>query len=189
MRDLLSGHSTQVAPLLLNKVLVAGPCRGRIVEVEAYGGAEDAASHAYRGRRRANASMFGPPGTLYVYFTYGMHHCANVVTGPEGDGQAVLIRALRPLSGQELMSERRGVKVGPDLTNGPAKLCQALGIDRAHDGLDLLAPEAPIRLLDDGMAPPIRPASGPRVGISQATEARWRFAVPDDPCLSRPKLP
>lgn len=184
MRPLLAAHSSEVAPLLLNKVLLAGGCATRIVEVEAYGGADDEASHAHRGLRRANASMFGPPGTLYVYFTYGMHHCANVVTGPEGDGQAVLIRSAAPLWGIETMRARRNVIRDRDLTNGPAKLCQALGIDRSHDGLDLLNPDSPVRLADDGTPPPQRPQVGPRVGISRETARRWRFSIPDDPHVS-----
>ena len=106
-RSLLAGPSTEVAPLLLNKVLVAGECSGRIVEVEAYCGAEDPASHAFRGPTARNASMFKGPGILYVYFTYGMHWCANVVTGAEGDGWAVLLRALAPLTGLETMRARR----------------------------------------------------------------------------------
>jgi DNA-3-methyladenine glycosylase len=184
VRSLLAAHSSEVAPLLLNKILLAGGCAGRIVEVEAYGGADDEASHAHRGRRRANASMFGPPGTLYVYFTYGMHHCANVVTGSEGDGQAVLIRSIAPLWGLETMRARRSVTRDRDLTNGPAKLCQALGIDRSHDGLDLLDPESSIRLLDDGVPPPERPTVGPRVGITRATALGWRFSIPGDPYVS-----
>jgi DNA-3-methyladenine glycosylase len=183
---------------LLNKVLARGDRTGRIVEVEAYHGANDAASHAYRGLTPRTAIMFGPPGFLYVYFTYGMHWCANVVCGPEGEAAAVLIRALAPLTGVDEMWEARGpaARQERDLCNGPAKLCQALGITGADDGADLLAtrqrsgppggPPGVVRLLDDGTPPPRRPGSGLRIGITQATEKRWRFWVPGDPSVSRP---
>ena len=154
--------SVAVAPELLNKVMVAGPCRGRIVEVEAYAGPLDPASHAYRGPTARNATMFGPPGHLYVYFTYGMHFCANAVTGEQGEGQAVLLRALAPLAGIDLMQARRPAARRPsDLASGPAKLCQALGIVRDHDGTDLVDGGA-VQLVDDGVAPPDAP------GVSRA---------------------
>jgi DNA-3-methyladenine glycosylase len=198
-RSDLEGNPVAVAQGLLNKVLARGDRTGRIVEVEAYHGANDAASHAYRGRTPRTAIMFGPPGFLYVYFTYGMHWCANVVCGPEGEAAAVLIRALAPLTGVEAMWEARrpGARQERDLCNGPAKLCQALGITGADNGTDLLAPRrrsgpvggAPrgiVRLLDDGTPPPRRPGRGTRIGITQATEKRWRFWVPGDPAVSRP---
>ncbi|MEP6659771.1 MAG: DNA-3-methyladenine glycosylase [Acidimicrobiales bacterium] len=185
-RSLLAGPSTEVAPLLLNKVLVAGECSGRIVEVEAYCGGEDPASHAFRGPTVRNASMFKGPGVLYVYFTYGMHWCANVVTGAEGDGWAVLLRALAPLTGLETMrARRRAARFDRDLCSGPAKLCAALGIDRALDGVDLLAPRSAIALIDDGTPPPVRPGNTPRVGITQATDRLWRWFVEGDPNVSR----
>ena len=176
-----------VAPRLLNKVLVSGDRSGRIVEVEAYHGANDAASHAYRGLTPRTAVMFGPPGFLYVYFTYGMHWCANVVCGPEGEAAAVLIRALAPMTGLEAMREARpAVRSDRELCNGPAKLCQALGITGADNGSDLLVPaEGAVRLVDDGTPPPRRPGRGTRIGIKEATEKRWRFWVPADPCVSR----
>jgi len=168
-----------VAPWLLNKVLARGPRAGRIVEVEAYKGKQDAASHAYGGLTRRTEVMFGPPGHLYVYFTYGMHWCANVVCGPEGLAAAVLIRALVPLRGVEQMRLARvAARRDRDLCNGPAKLCQALGITGADNGADLLARPgriAGVRLVDDGMAPPERPAQGLRIGISVAKEEPWRF--------------
>jgi DNA-3-methyladenine glycosylase len=177
--------STAVAPELLNKVLVVGPCQGRIVEVEAYAGTLDPASHAYLGRTARNATMFGPPGHLYVYFTYGMHFCANAVTGEDGDAQAVLLRALAPTAGLEVMQARRpAARRTADLTSGPAKLCQALGIGREQNGSDLVRGRGP-RIVDDGVPPPDQPGVGRRVGINQAVDRPWRWFVPDDPNLSR----
>jgi DNA-3-methyladenine glycosylase len=183
----LEGNPVAVAPWLLHKVLAVGDRAGRIVEVEAYHGANDAASHAYRGLTPRTAIMFGPAGFLYVYFTYGMHWCANVVCGPDGEAAAVLIRALAPLSGLEAMrAARPKARRDLDLCNGPAKLCQALGITGADDGTDLLSRgRGGVRLLDDGTPPPRRPARGPRIGIRVATERRWRFWVPGDPNVSR----
>ncbi|HVL03628.1 MAG TPA: DNA-3-methyladenine glycosylase, partial [Acidimicrobiales bacterium] len=127
-RDFYRRDPREVAPELLHKVLVSGPCRGLIVEVEAYCGAADPASHAFRGPTRRNATMFGPPGHLYVYFTYGMHWCANAVCGNEDEGVAVLLRALRPVDGLgEMWPRRPAAKRERDLCSGPARLCQALG--------------------------------------------------------------
>jgi DNA-3-methyladenine glycosylase len=197
-RSDLLGNPVTVAPWLLNKVLVRGDRAGRIVEVEAYHGANDAASHAYRGETPRTAIMFGPPGFLYVYFTYGMHWCANVVCGPDGEASAVLIRALAPLTGlDEMWQARPAARLERDLCNGPAKLCQALGITGADNGTDLLAPgrgartkgraaaAGETRLLDDGTPPPRRPGRGPRIGIKVATEKPWRFWVEGDPSVSR----
>jgi len=200
-RSDLEAGPVAVAPGLLNKVLVQGERAGRIVEVEAYHGANDAASHAYRGPTPRTAVMFGPPGFLYVYFTYGMHWCANVVCGPEGEAAAVLIRALTPISGLPAMRRARpAARLDRDLCNGPAKLCQALGITGADNGVDLLAAEggpvgAPrpgrsrgeglVRLVDDGTPPPRRPGRGTRVGIKEAREKRWRFWVPRNTAVSR----
>ena len=185
------GDPVDVAPWLLNKVLVSGTRAGRIVEVEAYKGAVDPASHAYRGETRRTTVMFGPPAYLYVYFTYGMHWCANVVTGPAGEASALLVRALAPLRGQEEMRRLRpAARRDRDLCNGPAKLCQALGITGADNGTDLLArsnsPHAgAVRLVDDGTPPPKRPAQGRRIGIRVATEEPWRFWVAGEECVSR----
>jgi DNA-3-methyladenine glycosylase len=166
-----------VAPELLNKLLVAEDGRrGRIVEVEAYCGAEDPAAHTYRGRTARNASMFGPGGHLYVYFTYGMHWCANVVCGEEGEGVGVLMRALEPVAGLELMrAARPKAKTDRDLCRGPARLAQAFGITRADDGDDLR--RGRIRVLDDGVEPPGAPHVGPRIGISEAVHEPWRWHV------------
>lgn len=178
-RTALAGDSPDVARFLLNKVLRAGPCAGRIVEVEAYR-SDDAASHSFRGLTKRTEVMFGRPGHLYVYFVYGMHWCANVVTGADGDGQAVLLRALAPLRGIELMSVRRNGAA--KLSAGPATLCQALGIDGILDGVDLCAADrraaVPIGLYDDGVAPPAEPIVGPRIGITKAVDVPWRFRVP-----------
>jgi len=190
----LQGDPVTTAQWLLNKVLARGDRAGRIVEVEAYHGADDAASHAYRGPTPRTAVMFGPPGYLYVYFTYGMHWCANVVCGPEGEAAAVLIRALEPLAGLEEMWEARpAARLERDLCNGPAKLCRALGITGADTGADLLArPRRAasgaglVRLRDDGTPPPRRPGIGTRIGIRVATEKPWRFWVPGSPSVSRP---
>lgn len=187
-REFFARDAIEVAPELLNLVLVGHGAAGRIVEAEAYGGELDAASHAYRGATRRNATMFGPPGHLYVYFTYGMHHCANVVCGPDGVAQAVLIRALAPLSGRGAMRRRRGGRFSDaELCSGPAKLCQALGIDRADDGADLVAGGG-LALVDDATPPPADPRCGRRVGLSawtgEAAAYRWRFAVPGDPNVS-----
>jgi DNA-3-methyladenine glycosylase len=179
-RAVLGAHAVDVAPRLLGVLLVHGPCVGRIVEVEAYGGGDDDASHARNGRTARNASMFGPPGTLYVYFTYGMHHCANVVTGACGDGQAVLIRAVEPVAGLPEMRSRRGPAARRDagLADGPGKVCQAFDLHRRHDGLDLCAPAArgaPM-LCTDG-TPPLSWTATPRIGIRRATERPWRFVA------------
>lgn len=172
-RSLLAGDAPDVAPMLLNKLLVHGECVGRITEVEAYR-EDDPASHTYRGRTDRNAVMFGAPGHLYVYFTYGMHHCCNVVTGPSGHGAAVLLRAVEPIAGVDLMRERRRGR--PQLADGPAKLCQAFAIGPEHNGTDLCR-GGDVGLFDDGVPPPDLPLVGPRIGISKAVEVPWRFRV------------
>jgi DNA-3-methyladenine glycosylase len=180
------GDPVDIAPWLLNKVLVRGGRAGRIVEVEAYKGALDAASHAYRGETPRTSVMFGPPGHLYVYFTYGMHWCANVVCGPDGQAGAVLVRALAPVRGlAEMRRARLAARRDRDLCNGPAKLCQALGITGADNGTDLLAARARVRLVDEGTPPPESPAQGRRIGIRVATEEPWRFWVAGEENVSR----
>jgi DNA-3-methyladenine glycosylase len=175
-----------VAPELLNKVLVRGDMMARIVEVEAYCGDRDPGSHAFRGRTPRNATMFGPAGRLYVYFTYGMHHCANVVCDEEGVAGAVLLRGLTPLAGLEEMRIGRPRAVhDADLCSGPAKLCQALGLDRTLDGADLVTADHGVFVGDDGVPPPVRPAITGRIGLSVAADLPWRFYVPGAVGLSR----
>jgi len=173
-------HPVQVAPELLNKLLVRDDGRaGRIVEVEAYAGREDPAAHSFRGETARNASMFGEGGHMYVYFTYGMHWCANAVCGPEGEGWGVLLRAMEPVSGLDLMREARGHPARDSLlASGPGRLGQAMGITKALDGADLVSGDQGIRLVSDGMAPPADVVAGPRVGIRQAVEQPWRWWVP-----------
>jgi DNA-3-methyladenine glycosylase len=172
-RAFFARHSSVVAPDLLGKVLVVGSCRGRITEVEAYGGSDDGASHAARGQTPRNTVMFGSAGVLYVYFTYGMHHCANIVTGPVGDAQAVLLRGVEPLEGLDQMRLRRPkARSDRDLANGPGKLCAAFDIDLRHNGLDLT--KGPINIFDDGFAPE-SVVTTPRVGISKAADVPWRW--------------
>jgi DNA-3-methyladenine glycosylase len=188
-RDFYELPSPELAPRLLNKLLVKADGRvGRIIEVEAYGGVHDPASHAYRGLTPRNRAMFGPPGHMYVYFSYGVHWCANVVTGAPDTGEAVLLRALDPVDGLDLMraarwrNQRRQVDL--DLCRGPGRLCQAMGIDRSLDGADLVGEDAALWLEDDGTSPPVRPVVTPRIGISVATDVCWRFAVPSHPGVS-----
>jgi DNA-3-methyladenine glycosylase len=186
-RRFFEGDSRDVAPRLLNKLLVRGERVGRIVEVEAYAGALDPASHAYRGRTARNATMFGPPGHLYVYFTYGMHFCANVVCGGDGEAWAVLLRGLTPLAGLEEMRAARGpaARRDRDLCSGPGKLCQALGLDRTFDGADLVTGDRGVLVGDDGTPPPPDPAVSGRIGLSVAAEVPWRFYVAGAVGLSR----
>jgi DNA-3-methyladenine glycosylase len=152
----------------------------RIVEVEAYG-PDDPASHAFRGQTPRNSVMFGPPGHLYVYFTYGMHHCMNVVTGATAEGSAVLLRAAEPLEGVEEMILRRRREGPLDLCSGPGRLAQALGVDRRKDGVDLVA-DGDLWLEAGSRAEPI--ATGNRVGVHETTR-HWRYWVDGDPFVSR----
>ena len=156
------------------------------MEVEAYRGSEDAASHAFKGPTKRNAIMFGPPGHLYVYFTYGMHFCANAVCGPEGTGHAVLLRALAPVAGKSAMRAARppGTADG-QLTNGPAKLCQAFAITAADNGADLLTGDHGLLIKDDGTPPPAAPGVSARIGIRLAAGLPWRWWVPGDPNVSK----
>jgi len=177
----------EVAPDLLNKLLVtADGRRARIVETEAYCGAIDAAAHTYRGPTARNATMFGPPGKLYVYFTYGMHWCANTACGEAGEGVGVLLRAAEPIARLDLMyAVRRAAKRDRDLCSGPARLCQAFGITRAQDGIDLVNGDGGLLIVDDGVAPPADPMVGARIGIRRAAEEPWRWYVRGNPNVSK----
>lgn len=170
--------TTHVARELLNKVLAMPDGRsGRIVEVEAYCAGIDPAAHTYRGRTARNATMFGEPGHMYVYFTYGMHWCANAVAWEHAPGAGVLMRALEPLSGLDAMHEARGGVAERLLCSGPARLTQALGITGALNGADLVDGDGP-RILDDGVPPPLHPIATPRIGIREGLEHLWRWYVP-----------
>ncbi len=182
-----AAHAFAVAPLLLGAVIRANGVAVRLTEVEAYGGAgEDPGSHAFRGPGRRNATMFGPAGRLYVYFTYGMHWCANVVCGPEGEASAVLLRAGEVIDGVELARVRRpSARNDAELARGPARLTLALGITGADDGVDLAT--GPVRLeLSRTPAEPY--ASGPRTGVSgpggDGAAFPWRFWLPADRTVS-----
>jgi DNA-3-methyladenine glycosylase len=178
LRDILAGPVLEAAPALLGRLLVSDIGGERvsvvITEVEAYDGANDPASHAFRGETPRNASMFGPAGTLYVYRSYGIHWCMNVTCGAEGVASAVLLRGGRPVEGVEVMEERRRRSVS--LADGPGKLCQALGVTREHDGVDVLGPGSVVRVegvVEDGLVV----EATPRVGISRAVEREWRFVA------------
>ncbi len=186
-REFYDRDPLRVAPELLGKLVIRGRRVGRIVEVEAYRGSEDPASHAYRGKTRRNATMFGPPGRLYVYFTYGMHWCANAVCWPDGRAGAVLLRALAPEQGLDEMSAMRPkARHTRDLCSGPAKLCQAFGLDGSFDGADLVSGAGDIVIASDGVAPPRSPGRSERIGVTPSTGVRWRWWWPGDPNVSRP---
>ena len=186
-RAFFDRDSLTVAPELLNKVLIGNGVSARLVEVEAYRAAEDPGSHAYRGRTPRNGSMFGAPGTLYVYFSYGNHWCMNAVCGPGERADAVLLRAAAPLTGLETMRARR-VKAARDrdLAAGPGRLGQAFAADRALDGTSLL--RGPLRIVDDGTPPPETRGVSARIGLGVGKGERlpYRFYVPGDPNVSRP---
>jgi len=192
------------AQALLGCILVhaapEGLTAGRISETEAYL-CDDPACHAFRGQTARNATMFGPPGHAYIYLTYGMHYCCNAVTAPEGTAEAVLLRAVEPLAGVELMRRRRGlserdkgaddakarIRQGRALCGGPGKLCQAFGLDRALDGWDLTTPTR-LWIASAGEKRPEEPGSiitTPRIGITQATDRLWRFTLRGDPYVSK----
>lgn len=176
-----------VAVELLNKILVGPDGRsGRIVETEAYCGPLDPAAHTFRGKTARNATMFGPPGHLYVYFTYGMHWCCNAVCGKQDEGVGVLLRALAPMTGLDVMrAARLKAKHDRDLCSGPARLTQAMGIDGSHDGIDLVTGRGGYRIVDDGTPPPQELVATGRIGIRHAADAPLRWYVPDDPNVSR----
>jgi DNA-3-methyladenine glycosylase len=179
--SLLERPVLEVAPLLLGATLRHGDVALRLTEVEAYDGEHDPGSHAHRGQTPRNSVMFGSAGHLYVYFTYGMHHCCNVVCGPEGTAAAVLLRAGEVVDGLETARERRPRCPDRDLARGPARLCRALGIDLDQNGARL---DTPPLTLEPGPAPETV-ASGPRVGLRLASDRAWRFWLPEEPTVSR----
>ncbi len=182
LRGLLAGPVLDVAPRLLGAVLRHGEVACRITEVEAYDGPDDPGSHAYRGPTARNAVMFGPPGHLYVYFTYGMHYCCNVVCGPEGSPRAVLLRAGEVVDGLDLARARRTpARTDRDLARGPANLCQALGIGSPENGADLTVPPLTLTLARHA---PAEVGTGPRVGLRLAADRPWRFWIPGEPSVS-----
>ncbi len=173
----------QLAPLLIGVTLLVDGVGGRIVETEAYDRA-DPASHSFRGPTARNAAMFGPAAHAYVYRSYGVHWCLNLVCGQPGDGAAVLIRALEPTHGLAQMHARRGVQDERLLCAGPGRLAQALGIDASFDGLPLQAPPFELLPRPDG-APPPALLTGPRIGITRAADVPWRFGKAGSRYLSR----
>jgi DNA-3-methyladenine glycosylase len=185
----LAGDSLDVAPLLLGDLLTAtsesGTVTARIVEVEAYRGRDDPASHSYKGKTARNAVMWGPAGHLYVYFVYGMHFCANVVCGADGEPSAVLLRAGEIVDGLDLARSRRGAaRRDVEFGKGPARLTSALGIGREHNGTTLTDPHGPLTLADCGQVPSTEVRSGPRVGVAAARDAPWRFWLDGHPAVS-----
>jgi DNA-3-methyladenine glycosylase len=183
-RDFFARSVHEVAPDLIGVTLLVDGVGGTIVEVEAYDH-EDPAAHGYGGRTARNASMFGPPGHAYVYRSYGIHWCLNLVCEEEGVANAVLLRALEPTHGIDAMRARRGLDDERLLASGPGRLCQALAVTRDHDGLALDQP--PFELLARAREPQI--AIGPRIGITKAAERPWRYALAGSRFLSRPVRP
>jgi DNA-3-methyladenine glycosylase len=188
-REQLSAPALRIAPRLIGAVVVSRvdglEVAVRLTEVEAYEGTDDPASHAYRGPTPRTAVMFGPPGYLYCYFTYGMHWCANIVCDGDGRASAVLLRAGEIVRGGEIARARRpAARHAQELARGPARLATCLGLGAATDGLDLLDPQSQVQL--ESMPARRRPrvVSGPRVGIVRATERPWRFWLADDPTVS-----
>ena len=179
-REFFARSVHEVAPDLIGATLLVDGVGGTIVEVEAYD-QDDPASHGFRGRTARTASMFGPPGHAYVYRSYGIHWCLNLVCAGEGRAEAALVRALEPTRGVEAMRERRGAEALRALCSGPGKLCQALGISRVHDGLPL--DEPPFELIERESEP--RLLVGTRIGITRAVEHPWRYGLADSPFLSR----
>lgn len=185
----LAGPVLDVAPSLLGSILRSDAVAVRITEVEAYAGADDPGSHSYRGQTARNTAMFGPPGHLYVYFTYGMHHCANVVCGGVGTPSGVLLRAGQVVEGIDPARVRRPGVADRDLARGPARLCRALAIDLGDDGRDLSRGRVTLELGDP--PDPGAISRGPRVGLRAAADAPWRFWLSGEPSVStyRPAAP
>ena len=184
--DFLQGSAEEVAPRLLGCLLVreldGQRLVGRIVEVEAYD-QTDAASHSYKGQTARTQIMFGPAGHLYVYFTYGMHYCMNIVCGPEGHGAAVLIRAIEPLEGEIAMVHNRGGRSGVEVSNGPAKVCQALAIDTNWNGHNV--DNEPLCLVQQPALETAEIIQTTRIGISRAVDVPWRFYIRNNPYVSK----
>ena len=174
----------EVARDLLGMHLVSGDVVLRLTEVEAYAGGHDPASHAFRGPTRRNAVMFGPGGHAYVYFTYGMHFCVNLVCGPEGQASAVLLRAGEVVAGLETARSRRPGVRDRDLARGPARLTTALAIDRALDGADVTAARSPLRVVQGSPVVDAEVRRGPRVGVSSAADLPWRMWIDGEPTVS-----
>lgn len=194
-RAWLTRPALELAPDILGAVLASASPEGavavRITEVEAYEGADDPGSHAFRGRTRRNEVMFGRAGHLYVYFTYGMHWCANVVCGPAGKASAVLLRAGEVIRGLAVARSRRpSARTDNDLARGPARLASTLGLGPAHNGLDLCDPGSGL-VLQPADGPPGRISTGPRVGLARAADRPWRYWIAGDPTVStyRPHTP
>lgn len=182
----LDAPSWEVAPKLLGCELVrtidGRTIRVKIVEVEAYD-QSDEASHTFRGETKRNHVMFGAYGHLYVYFTYGMHYCGNIVTGPAGHGAGVLVRAVEPIEGIDIIERNRGGKIGVVLTNGPAKWTKALGISMQMGGHDLTL--QPLKLIVKEPLPKSQITQTTRIGISRAKDTPWRFYITDNPYISK----
>ncbi|MDN3358077.1 DNA-3-methyladenine glycosylase [Actinomadura sp. DC4] len=189
-RSFFDRPAEDVAPDLLGCVLSRSAPEGvvavRLTEVEAYAGPRDPASHAYRGPTKRNEVMFGPPGHAYVYFTYGMHFCVNLVCMGEGDPSAVLLRAGEIVEGRALAEARRPRSTARDLARGPARLCEALAIDREMYGADVCAESSPLRVFRGSPVP--SPRAGPRTGVTSAKDVAWRFWIDGDPSVSPYRL-
>ena len=189
--EALAGPALEVAPRLLGAHLThrtdEGTVTVRLTEVEAYDGERDPGSHAFRGPTPRNQVMFGPPGHAYVYFTYGMHHCMNIVCGSDGHASAVLLRAGEVVDGLDLARVRRATGPDRDLARGPARLCQALGVDLSHNGLTLAGDRLHLDLPDEP-APEHAISAGPRVGLRLAADRPWRFWLTGEPSVSTYRL-
>lgn len=191
-RDFFARPAEEVAPGLLGCVLTHATPEGevavRLTEVEAYAGAADPASHAFRGQTPRTAVMFGPPGYVYVYFTYGMHFCMNLVCLPAGTASAVLVRAGEVVAGEDLARARRAPLKAAipsrDLARGPARLCQALGVDRTMNGADACDPASALRIWKPAVGSASAVVTGPRVGIREAADVPWRFWLAGEATVS-----
>jgi DNA-3-methyladenine glycosylase len=194
-REFFAGDARDVARALIGKLVVRSDGRvARLVEVEAYMGLDDPASHAFRGPTPRTRIMFGPPGLLYVYFSYGVHWCANVVCGPDGTASAVLLRAAQPVDGIAAMRAARwhGQRElrERDLCRGPGRLCEAFGITGTDNGVDLTSPKSFLTLADDGAGSGGRVAATLRVGLTRGASSPWRFILEGSPWVSAgPKSP